>query len=433
MARFNPLEAVRSRIDPAWLVPVLGRLPFRFNPLSPSARRDPHAQYRRLRESQPVYKSPLLKGWLLTEYDDVCGVLRDPRFSSDQRNSPREAEGNARFAEECPELHRFAAAVITSMDAPEHTRLRSLVNKAFTPRIVGRLEPRIQEIVDECVDAALAKGSIEVVSELAFPLPVKVISEMLGVDAADANSFREWASNLFALTDPIAMLRVETRSAAEQSVREMRQYLADKVSERRAQPREDLLSALVVAEDQGKRLSEDELLSMCGALVLAGHETTTNLIATAIHCLLRYPLEYQRLRAAPELLPSAIEEVLRFEGVAHLLSRIALEDVEVGSGPYRATVRKGEMVLLGIAAANRDPKHFPEPDRFDIGRSPNRHLGFGHGVHFCLGANLARAEAVAAVRAVVERLPEFEGISAESKWKPNPLLRGLERLELSWS
>ncbi len=336
------------------------------------------------------------------------------------------------MAENLPELQRFSEGVILGKDAPEHTRLRNVVNKAFTPRIVERLEPRIQEIVDQCVDEALEKKRLEVVSELAFPLPITVIAEMLGIDTRDASKFRNWATDLFSLTDPMAMFRTDLRMAAEKSVAEMRIYLKRMADDRRRSPRDDLLSALVAAEDEGKRLSEDELLSMCGALVLAGHETTTNLIGNAMQCLFRFPDQRERLLQDPDLVPSAIEEVLRFEGVAHLIMRIALEDVEVGSGPSRRVVRKGQMVLLALAAANRDPKRFPEPDRFDVARSPNRHLGFGHGVHFCLGANLARGEAQVAIRSLLHRLPDFSEIAFEAEWKPNPLLRGLSSLQLDW-
>lgn len=433
MAKVNPTRSLASRFDPAWLMPVLSRLPFKFNPLTPEARRDPHRQYRALREKSPVYYSPLLRGWVLTRYDDVASVLRDPRFSSDRRNSPTMSLQSARMAKELPELHRFSEGVISGKDAPEHTRLRKLVNKAFTPSVVKRLEPRIEEVVGQCIDDALEKRSMEVISELAFPLPVTVIAEMLGVDAGDADEFGRWATDLFSLTDPMSMFRADLREAAEKSVGDMRRYLKGMADDRRRLPQDDLLTALVGAEDEGKRLSEDELLSMCGALVLAGHETTTNLIGMATHCLLRFPEERDRLRQSPQLLPSAIEEVLRFEGVSHLIMRIAIEDTEVGSGKSRVVVRKGQMVLLALAAANRDPEQFPEPDRFDVARSPNRHLGFGHGVHFCLGANLARGEAQIAIRCLLDRLPDFSGVTVEAEWKSNPMLRGLKRLQLDWN
>jgi len=421
-----------ARLDPTRLVPLLGLLPFKFNPLTRRARRDPHAHYRALRESSPVYRSPLFRGWVLTRHEDIAAVLRNPRFSSDRRNSPMLAAQSERMAAELPELQRFTDGVMLSKDAPDHTRLRRLVNKAFTPTIVKRLEPRIEEVVDRCLDRALERESLEVISELAFPLPVTVIAEMLGVDAANASAFRRWATDLFSLTDPMAMFRAERREAANRSVAEMRAFFSRVTEARRRAPRDDLVSALVAAEDEGKRLSEDELLSMCGSLVLAGHETTTNLIGTAAYCLLRFPEQRRRLVENPDLLPSAIEEVLRFEGVSHLIMRIATEDAEIGSGVNRAVARKEQMVLLALAAANRDPEQFADPDRFDVARSPNRHLGFGLGMHFCLGANLARAEAQLAVRCLLERLPEFSTLRTEAEWKPNPMLRGLRRLQLEW-
>lgn len=410
---------------------VLGRLPLKFNPLSPSTRANPHRTYRALREEAPLHRSRLLRGWVLSRYEDVAKVLRDPRFGSDQRAARALASQRERMHAVYPDLGRFADGVLLGKDAPDHTRLRRLVSKAFSPAVVRGLEPRIRDLVAGLLEPALQRGHIEVVSELAFPLPVAVIAEMIGVDARDAREFRRWATSLFALTDPLAMFRTDLREAANASVRDMNAYFRRTASERRQAPRDDLLSALVVAEDEGARLSEDELLAMCGSLVIAGHETTTNLIGNAVLCLLRFPAERRRLAESPELLPSSIEEVLRFEGVSQFIMRVALEDVEIGSGAHRAVIRKGEMALLALAAANRDPEQFSDPDRFDVARSPNHHLAFGLGAHFCLGAGLARSEARIAIEELLRRLPDLRGDAENPRWKANPMLRGLQRLTLT--
>ncbi|WP_297162882.1 cytochrome P450 [Thermogemmatispora sp.] len=337
-----------------------------------------------MREAHPVFFHEGTGIWQVFRYDDVLNVLNDyTRFSSNAFE----------------DVGAFFEGTLVAKDPPEHRKLRSLVNQAFTPRAVARLADRITQITQELLDAVLAKGELDVVADIAFPLPAKVIAELLGVPDQDWDIFQRWAR-----ADPSSP--PARRFAGRTMRQEMEDYFTDLIAERRKSPREDLISALCQAEVDGQRLSLSELLSFCVLLLAAGQETTKNLIANAIVCFTDYPDVMERLRRQPELMPAAIEEVLRFLPPVWFLLRRTTTEVELGG----QRIPPQQSVLVWTASANRDPAQFPEPDRFLIERSPNRHLAFGHGIHYCVGAPLARLEAKIALPLMLERLGHLERI-----------------------
>jgi pimeloyl-[acyl-carrier protein] synthase len=396
-----------------------------FNPFLPEVHEDPYPLYHRLRAEDPVHRSPL-GFWVLTRHADVLAVLRDPRMSRDPRRSERVAQ--LRASAEVDELlaAEEAAPSMLFVDPPDHTRLRTLVNKAFTPAAVERLRPRVEELVAGLLDEAAGTGAMDVVEGLAYPLPVTVICELFGVPEADRDRFRAWSRGLVHLLDPlVASDALERALRARQA---LRGYLGGLIAERRAHPAGDLLTALIAAEDQGHQLTEAELVSMCVLLLVAGHETTVNLIANGMLALLRDPEARARLQADPALARGAVEELLRYDSPVQFTSRHALEDLDVGG----RRVRAGETVVAVLGAANRDPAQFPDPDRLDLARAPNRHLAFGGGIHFCLGAPLARMEAAVAIPAMLARLPGLALGPAPPVRRDTVTLRGLSSLPVTF-
>jgi len=419
------LRFIQSLIRLEWPVRLLGPLIGKFNPFLPEFRADPYPFYRELRSADPVYFSPSLRGWILTRYDDAVSVLQDARFSVDRRQSNL-------FRRLQPLRHLrpdFSEAVTSSLlmvDPPRHTRLRRLVNKAFTPRVVENLRPRIGAVVDDLLDRAVPGREMDLIRDLAYPLPVIVIAEMLGIPAADREEFKRWSDALTALIDPLQA--GEGMGPAETAFVELSSYLRRVFAERRRQPRDDLISALVAVEDGGETLGEAELLSLTGLILGAGHETTTNLIANGVLALLRNPAERRRLQDDPALIDSAVEELLRYDSPVQMTDRVALEDGEIAG----KRVRRGVLVALVLGAANRDPERFRDPDRLDLGRVDNRHLAFGHGAHFCLGAALARAEAGIAIAALLRHFPDLHGETTPREWRRSLVLRGPTSLRVSW-
>jgi cytochrome P450 len=388
-----------------------------FNPMDPEFLADPYPTYRRLRTEDPVHHSPL-NFWVLTRYEDVVAVLRDPRFIKE----PLAAFVAARFGAAVPP---GVGVSMLDRDPPDHTRLRSLVSKAFTPRVVEGLRPRIQEIVDSLITRAEAAGSMDLIEELAYPLPVNVICELLGVPVEDHERFKGWSLDIARGLDSILLppeSEVPRRSGAARHA--MTDYFQGLVAERRASPRGDLLSALIAAEEAGDKLSEDELLATCILLLIAGHETTVNLIGNGTLALLRHPGELRRLRETPGLIASAVEELLRYDAPVQRTARIPSTDVTIGG----RTIGRGEMVMPFIGAADRDPAQFADPDRLDLARADNRHIAFGWGIHFCLGAPLARVEGQIAIDTLVRRLPKLELVTDEPEYRESLTLRGLKTL-----
>jgi cytochrome P450 len=312
------------------------------------------------------------------------------------------------------------------LDARVQTRLRALVSKAFTARVVEGMRPRAQAVVEALLNEALARGEMDVVADLAYPLPLTVICEMLGVPVADHALFRQWSADLVLTLDPI--LSPEVLAGANRATSGFAEYFRGLMAERRAHPGGDLLTALIAAEDEGRSLTEDELLSMCILLLVAGHETTVNLISNGILALLRNRDQLERLRAEPALIRTTVEELLRYDSPVQLTGRIPLEELEIGG----KRIGKGQEVVALTGAANRDPAQFPDPDRLDLGRSENRHIAFGAGVHFCLGAPLARVEGQIAIGSLVRRAPKIELAAEELQWRETVTLRGLKRLPVAF-
>lgn len=397
-----------------------------FNPTRRDMREDPHRFYRELRERDPFHRSWAADGYVLSRHRDVLAVLRDPRFSADERNWSRFrrlSRMGRRLGLRDP--YEDDRASMLRQDAPNHTRLRGLVSKAFTSRAVERMRPRIEAVVKELLDPLGSHGEMELIEAFASPLPVTVIAEMLGVPAEDRVRFRHWSDEVIRTLGDGSLA---DERAAQRALEELGAYFRVQAEERRRAPRADLLSALVAAEEAGDHLSTGELLGTCVLLLVAGNETTTKLIANGIVALLRHPDELARLRANPELLPGAVEELLRYDGPVQLTSRMVREDMELEGRP----LRRGMQLVLLLAGANRDPEAFADPERLDVSREDVRHVAFGHGVHFCLGAQLARLEATLAFQALLERYPTLRLATDRIEWGRNTILRGPTALPLAF-
>jgi cytochrome P450 len=400
---------------------VLGGEPLLFNPFDPVFRRDPYPFYDRLRAEDPVHEF-LFGTLVLTRYDDCVQLLRDPRGSSDARKSDFFAEF---LADQQDRLEFFQdRRPFLFLDPPDHTRLRGLVSKAFTPKVVEGLRPRIEQLVGELLDAAAAAGGMEVIEDFAYPLPVVVISELLGVPAGDHETFKGWSRDLARSLDPDFSVDAATITAVQATANEFAEYFRALIERRRSDPGDDLLSALIAVEDQGDILTENELLATLTLLLVAGHETTVNLIGNGTLALLRHPDQLDRLRADPGLARSTVEEVLRYDSPVQMTGRTALEDIEVGG----KVLPKGKQAVVLLAAANHDPAHFPDPRRIDVTRSPNPHRSFSFGAHFCLGASLARLEGTIALAELARRFPRIELETDALVHKDTMVLRGLEAM-----
>ena len=383
---------------------------------------DPYPRYEQLRSEDPVHWNEGVQAWIVTRYQDILDALKDPRLSSATISPLLQRAGAGDEG-----LEQTFLGMMLFSDPPDHTRLRSLANKAFTPHVLEGIRSQIQDNVDRLLDDVQEKRSMEVISGLAYPLPSIVISEILGVADGEEERFKKWTNALARFLGNIREAP-ENVGAARESVSELTEFLSETVAKRRADPKNDLLSALVTAEDQGDSFSEHELYSMCIMLIFAGHETTTNLIGNGILALLQNPLQLERLRQQPSLIESAVEETIRYNGPVQSISRIALEDLRIGD----TQIGEGDRISLTLGAANRDPERFSDPDRFDIERSEGRPIGFGFGIHFCLGAALARMESQAAIGTVVKRWPDLRLGEHALEWQNNPVLRGLKALPITF-
>ncbi len=397
--------------------------------LTPEFRDDPYQFFHLLREHEPVHHTPF-GVYLLTRHADAATIVRDPRLSNNQEHSDLfRAFAEANPPSDDDAMSQMNSVVMLFMDPPDHTRLRGLVSKAFTPKMVERLRARVREIVDERLDAVEARGDgrMDVVTELAYPLPVVIICELLGVPAEDHATFQSWSSELAASIDPDPLITPDQQVRIEAAGNAFLEYFTDLIERRRRSLRDDLLSALIEAEEGGERLTEEELLGTALFLLIAGHETTVNLIGNGTLALLRHRDQLERLRDDPDLDRQAVEELLRFDSPVQLTQRITLDDYDVGD----VTIPKGQNLIPLLGAANRDPAEFDEPDRLDLGRAnANRHLAFGGGHHFCLGASLARLEGAVAIGALVRRFPTIE-LAGDPVRKTTFTLRGLEHLPVA--
>ena len=392
-----------------------------FNPMDPEFVADPYPMYQRLQADDPVHHSPL-GFWVLTRYADVIASLRDPRLIKE----PIAAFVAARFGMQVPPGLGLS---MLDRDPPDHTRLRGLVSKAFTPKALERLRPDIQRIVNGLLDAVDGHGEMDLIDEFAYPLPVNVICDMLGVPVKDHERFKQWGLDIARGLDAI-MLPPESEVAQRSMAgrRALAAYFRELIAQRRASPRDDMLSALIAAEEAGDKLNEDELLATCILLLVAGHETTVNLIGNGTLALLRHPAELRRLRDDPRIIGTAVEELLRFDGPVQRTARIPSADIVIGG----RTIPKGEMVMPFLGAADRDSAQFPDPQRLDLTRADNRHIAFGMGIHFCLGAPLARMEGQIAINTLLARLPKLALATDRPQFRQSLTLRGLAALPVSF-
>jgi len=395
-----------------------------FNPLSPDFIRDPYPTYHRMRATDPMHHSPL-GFYVASRNEDVTFTLRDKRFGKDFIGRITRRHGPQVLDEP---VYRSMSHWMLQQDPPDHTRLRGLVVKAFTAKRVDEMRPRIQAIVDETLDRIEPKGQMDLIAEYAFRLPVTVICDMLGIPDDDREQFFASSRTGGRLLDPVPLSRAEVDESNAQNLA-MAEYFRKLFDLRRRQPRDDLTTQLVQAEEQGSKLSEEELTANIILLFGAGHETTVNLIGNGLLALHRNPDQLRLLQSDPSLITNAVEEFLRYDSSVQLTGRTALEDTEVGG----ITIAKGEAVLSLLGAANRDPAVYPDPDKLDITRPNIRPLSFGGGIHFCLGAQLARIEAEVAINTLLRRLPDLRLEDAEHPaWRQTFVLRGLEKLPASW-
>jgi len=398
--------------------------PVIFNPFEPGFFDDPYRQYAALREHDPVHRSPL-EVWALFRYDDIVGVLRDSSLSVQVDNATPTARMQM-FAEQAPEERERGAHSILNVDPPDHTRLRRLVSKAFTPKMVHELRPRIQALVDDALEAMAARGEADVIVDLAFPLPFTVISEMLGMPDGNRDEVRGWSHTLTKTLDPI--LSPEEVDAALAAANNMQSHIQDVLAWKRDHPADDLLTGLIAAEDEGDRLSEIELLDQVLLLYVAGHETTVNLIGNATLALLGHPDQLARLRSDPELDGGAVEELLRYDSPVQFSRRITTADLDVDG----TTIPAGTFTLTCLGSANHDEARWgPTADELDITRpDAGQHMSFGNGIHHCLGSSLARTEAQVAIGTLARRFPDLQ-LAGEPERNGRVVLRGLEFLPVT--
>ena len=374
---------------------------------------DPFPHYERMRSAAPVFQDDQSGSWHVFRYDDVQRVLSEhATFSSRMGGDSPTGSGQL-----------FAASLITT-DPPRHRQLRSLVTQAFTPKAVDALAPRIAGLTDELLDGIVARGSADLIKELAYPLPVIVVSELMGIPAEDRERFKQWSDVIVSQAQTGPPTGGQDATAAE-----MMEYFLALIDRRRNQPGNDLISALLSAEIDGQKLTVPELLGFCSLLLVAGNETTTNLIGNAVLCLAESPDTLGRVLGEPALLPQTLEEVLRFRSPVQSMYRVAVAETTLGDQRIPA----GAPIVAWIGSANRDEQQFQRPAEFDVDRNPNRHLAFGHGIHFCLGAPLARLEARIALEALLARLPGFSlAPEAQLERMKSTIVYGLKALPVSW-
>lgn len=393
----------------------------------PEIHANPYPFYAQLQAQDPVHWDETMGFWVLTRYADVASALNDGRFSRAQGLM----KGFNRLPESAQEvakpIYDAFSKMMTYADPPYHTRLRGLVNKAFTPRAVEAMRPHIQEVVDSLLDAVAAKGQMDVIRDLAYPLPILVIADMLGLPGTERQRFKDWSDDLFAILG-LVQHTPDLMNQAAQSLVEMTDYITTISRERAAQPRDDLLTGLVMAVDEGQRLSQEELVANISLLLGAGHETTSHLIGNGLLALLQHADQMDQLRGNPSLVDRTVEEVLRYEGPVQIVYRSVTEDIELDG----RRINRGQLVNLMFGAANRDPAQFSEPDRFDITRNEGRHVGFGLGIHFCLGAALARLEVQTAFTTILRRFPDLRLAADTLAWQAHPTFRGLQSLPVAF-
>lgn len=386
---------------------------------------DPYPEYRRLRDSDPVHWSEGFNGWLVTRYVDVHAALKDSRLPSGGRLDSYMGSLPSAALKELQPLRNHYATWLVNLDPPDHTRLRTLVSKAFTPRMVDHLRTFIKSAADELLSSWSPGDGIDFVSRFARPLPARVIAKLLGIKPEESAQFERWSEEISAFQGT-GKPQVALAERAQAAVEAMSEFVRQLLDRRRAKPIGDLLGELVSVEERGERLQEHELVGMAVFLLVAGHETTMSLLANGLLALVRNPDQFDRLRAEPDLMPSAIEEFLRFDSPLQHQVRAARDDMVIANVP----IGREDRVVIMLGAANRDPAQFPDPDRLDVGRSPNQHLAFGLGTHYCLGAPLARLEGQIAFQSLLEQFSEIRLCESNIVWRRHTSMRNPEQLQV---
>ncbi len=387
---------------------------------------NPYPVYHQMRNEAPVYWSDAWGCWMLTRYQDIIWTLQDYQTFTSLGRLTASMDLPEPLWEKVEPLVRHYSQGLINVDPPDHTRMRKLVHMAFTPRTIRKMQSYIQDIVERLIDEQIERGEMDVIWDFSYPLPITVIAEMMGIPLEDHAKFKAWSGEIvgfMATPKPTAQILLKSQDA----LQAMQQYFRDIYAKRRHQPEDDLITALVRAELEGDKLTEEEMVSSCVTILIGGHETTTYLIANGMYALLQHPDQLRRLRDNPDLADSATEEFLRYDGPFQRNRRIATRDVQLGD----VTIEKDQLIMQLLGAANRDPAHFPDPDALDITRSPNKHLAFGYGPHFCLGAPLARLEAPTAFRVLLQRLKNIRLAHDSLEWN-NALFRGLKSLPIQF-
>ncbi len=394
------------------------------NFFSEAFRRDPHAEFAKVRERGDIFYSLTVRAWWVTSFELVREVLRDPRFGSDVRKFEKRANRIRRqIGDDQRRLESFENPSMLNLDPPDHSRIRRLATHAFMQKYIASLEPRIDHVVTSCLDRVGNQRSFDVIDVLAKPLPAIVIAEMMGLPESDHGQFQAWSEDLI---DGTAADSVEVVERAQRSSAALIDYFRRIIEARRGEPGEDLIGQLIAAEEEGDKLNAQELYNTCLLLLVAGHETTTRLIGNGLYWLLKKPEQLAALRDNPSLIPSAVEEMLRFEPPVMATQRFVLEDMEF----HGKQLKRGDIIFVGLAATNRDPSANERPDEFDVRREKVNQVAFGYGIHLCIGASLARLEGKVAFTRLLERFPALE-LAEEPAWGRNPFFRGFDRLDVA--
>ena len=387
---------------------------------------NPYPLYHQLRREAPVYWSDLWGCWILTRYDDIARTLQNPKQFSSVGRITATFDVSDSLRQRVQPLVRHYSKGLINVDPPDHSRIRRLVHQAFTPRTINQMAEYVQDIVERLIDEIQDRGEMDVIWDFSYPLPVTVISELMGIPVADHEKFKHWSGKIieFMATPKPAP---EVLLSSQDALLALQDYFRMIFKQRRGEPQNDLISQLVAVEESGARLNEDELISTCVTILIGGHETTTYLISSGMLALMQHRDQMRKLTEHPAKAATAVEEMLRYEGPFQRNRRIVTQDVELGG----QRIEKGQLVMQMLGAANRDPAVFSNPDGFDIERDPNKHVSFGVGPHFCLGAPLARLEAPIAINTLLRRLPDLHIATNELVWK-NTVFRGLERLPVTF-
>jgi len=400
----------------------------KYNLLTPQAMIDPYPVYTQLREESPVHWFDMFHSWFISRYDDVKTLLHDKRTQSSNAVNKIDDLLTDDMKQQIGTIRDFLGLWMIFMDPPDHTRLRRLTNPAFLPKIINHLRPNMTQMVDTLIDDLMDKGTMDFIADIAYPLPILVIADILGIPDIDRPLMKEWSQKMSTFFADQTLGPSDQIGVMHQTIQEMQDYMRTIISEQRKNPKDNVLGVMIQAEAKGDKLTEDELISTSIFFLFAGHDTTRNLIGNGLFSLLSNPEQYQHLQNDLTLIPSAVEEMLRYESAASML----LRDVTVDFELHGNTIQAGQKLFLIIGAANRDPRIFTNPDQFDITRNPNRHLAFGRGIHACIGMPLARAEIQILFEQVISRIHNMQLLSETPDWQPSFLQRGLTTLPVSF-